>query len=447
MIAMRMSEMSDCVDGERSGADVRFEGVSTDTRTLRAGELFVALRGPRYDANGLLEAARASGAAGALAERRSDAGLPCVQVQDARLAFARLAGSWRERHSTAIVAVTGSNGKTTVKEMLAAILARAGDVLATRGNLNNDIGVPLTLCRLGQRHRFAVIEMGANHAGEIDALVRLVRPAVAVVTLCAPAHLEGFGSVEAVARAKGEIFAGLQPDGIAVINADDPNAPLWEVLAGGRRKVRFGFGVGAEVRAADLGGSQTRRIRIDTPAGTIETELALLGRHNVVNAAAAVACALALGVGLDACRTGLAEMRPVAGRLQTRHGVRGCRIVDDSYNANPGSLAAAIAAVADLPGRRWLALGDMRELGPEAARFHRDAGRLAREGGIERLFAVGDLAREAAASFGTAATLYTRPEDAAADIGRQIDADVTLLVKGSRSMHMERVVDALAQEA
>ncbi len=450
MIAARLSEIAAPLNGALQGADADFVGAGTDSRTLRAGELFIALRGPRFDGHAYAGDAAARGAAAVLVERAAQAPVPQLRVEDSRRALGRLARWWRARFELPLVAVTGSNGKTTVKEMLAAILGRAGAVLATQGNLNNDIGVPLTLFRLGPEHRHAVLEMGANHPGEIAALAGLARPAVAVNTLCAPAHLEGFGSVEGVARAKGEIFSALADDGVAVINADDAYAPLWAQLAAGRRQLRFAArDPDAEVRVIDRGAdaeSGKRRLLLQTPAGDIALQLALPGRHNGMNAAAAAACALALGIDPACVRDGLQQVRPMAGRLQLRRARGGGRILDDSYNANPRSLAAALDALVELPGRHWLALGDMGELGARARELHREAGELARAAGVERLFAVGELARVAAGAFGAGAAQYADAAAAAAAIGPNLTADVTLLVKGSRAAHLERLVGQVAAE-
>jgi UDP-N-acetylmuramoyl-tripeptide--D-alanyl-D-alanine ligase len=343
------------------------------------------------------------------------------------------------------VGVTGSNGKTTVKEMLALILGRQGPVLVTQGNLNNDIGLPLTLMALGAEHQHGVVEMGANHPGEIARLAHIAVPQVGVITQCAPAHLEGFGSVEGVARAKGELFQGLPENGTAVINADDAHAGLWHELAGSRRRLTFGLD-----RDADVTGSWTFEgrgydVRLRTPNGEASLRLPLLGRHNVLNALAAAAAALALGLSLDPVVAGLERMRPVAGRLQPKRGPLGSRIVDDTYNANPGSLAAALSALEGIDGRRWLAFGDMAELGADAAEFHRQAGDMARGAGVERLYALGPLSRLTVDAFGVGGYHFAGHEALTSTIREGLGPDVTILVKGSRSMHMERVVQALEE--
>jgi UDP-N-acetylmuramoyl-tripeptide--D-alanyl-D-alanine ligase len=446
VIAARLTEIAAPLMGSVLGADAPFRGVSTDTRTLSAGQLFVALRGARFDANEFVTEAGLRGAAAAVVERASPADLPQLLVTDGKAALGRLGGYWRAHFDGPIVGITGSNGKTTVKEMVSAILNRAGPVLATRGNLNNDIGVPLTLCELGPEYRYAVVEMGANHAGEIDRLSRLAAPAVALITCCAPAHLEGFGSVEAVARAKAEIWNGLGPEGVAVINADDPYAGIWERMVARHRRLRFALEAPADVRAVDLGIDATRltrRIALEHGAQRRGLELALLGRHNVLNAAAASACALALGLDLDSWAAGLQDVRAVAGRLQLKPGIGGMRLIDDTYNANPGSVRAALDVLAELPQQRWFVLGDMGELGEAADAYHRDMGLHARQVGIDRLFGVGAMSQSAVRAFGAGASHHGTPEAAAAAIRAQARVDATVLVKGSRSMRMERAVAAL----
>jgi len=359
------------------------------------------------------------------------------------LGLGRLAAAWRAHYAVPMAAVTGSNGKTTTKEMIAAILSRRGAVLATRGNLNNDIGVPLTLLRLRDEHRFAVIEMGANHAGEIAYLTGLARPDVAVITNAAAAHLEGFGSLEGVGRAKGEIFAGLRTGGVAVINADDAMAPLWFELAGDAQVRRFALDADAEVRGqwrAEHGGGH---LKLTTPAGETHIHLPLAGRHNAMNALAAAAVTEALGAGLDDIRAGLESLVPVHGRLERIAGVGGMHIIDDTYNANPASLAAALDVLTGEEGSRWLVLGDMGELGQDGARLHAEAGALARAAGVERLLALGELTREAVQAFGAGAEHFADVETLVAVLRRDWPGLGTVLVKGSRSMHMERVIEAL----
>lgn len=445
MIRLGTREAAELLGGTLTGTDVPFEGCGIDTRTLPVGALFVALPGTRVDGHDFVERARERGAAAALVSRPVATTLPTVRVADTRKALGRLAANWRGRFRFPLVGVTGSNGKTTVKEMTAAILRGLGPTLATEGNLNNDIGVPLTLARLGLEHRFAVVEMGANHPGEIAGLCELAQPQVGVVTHCAPAHLEGFGSVEGVARAKGELFQALPAEGTAVVNADDAYAGLWTRISAAGRRLTFGLEAAANVTGRWEPQDMGSRVHLVTPVGEADLRLALPGRHNVMNALAAAAVALALDVSLDAVVRGLESVRPVRGRLQVRE-ARGLRVLDDTYNANPGSVAAALAVLATSPGRRWLVLGDMGELGAESAELHRRMGRLAREAGVERLWTLGALAALAAESFGDGGCPFPSHAALAEALRSEAEPPATILVKGSRSMTMERVVEALEGE-
>ena len=446
MIRMRLGEAAAALGLCVAGEDVVFQGVSTDSRTVPRGALFAAVRGPNFDGHDFVAGAVQRGAAAALVERVPGVPVPFILVRDSVRSLGRLAAAWRNRfHDLLLVAVTGSNGKTTVKEMLAAIFRTMGPVSATRGNLNNEIGVPLTLCDLDAVHRTAVVELGASHRGEIGALTTLVRPCAGVVTQCAPAHLEGFGSIEGVARAKGELFEHLPEGATAVINAGDRYAALWRELAGSRPCISFGAGADADVRVRAVFGGGCNPIAIDTPGGALEVDLPLPGMHNALNAAAAAAAAIAANADPAAIREGLAAMRPVKGRLESKRGPRGTEIIDDTYNANPVSLRAGLGVLGTKPAPRWLVLGDMAELGPGGAALHAGAGRDARRHGVERLFVTGELSREAARAFGEGAACF---DDCAALIDRlrdELPAGATVLVKGSRSMAMERVVEAIAE--
>ena len=447
---MGLGEAAAALGLRAAGEDAAFHGVSTDSRTTAAGALFVAVRGPRFDGHDFVGAAATRGAAAALVEREPDAPapIPFILVRDSVRALGELAAAWRRRfRDLVLVGITGSNGKTTVKEMVASIFRTQGPVSATRGNLNNEIGVPLTLCGLDAGHRTAVVELGANHRGEIASLTALARPSVGVITQCAPAHLEGFGSVEGVARAKGELFEGLPDDAVAVVNADDSFAELWRGLARPRRCISFGAGADADVRVRVRPGAGPTHVSLDTPVGSVEIVLALAGTHNAFNAGAAAAAAIAAGAGLDAIREGLACVRPEKGRLESKRGPRGAEIIDDTYNANPVSLRAGLRVLGAKPGPRWLVLGDMAELGPEGASLHAQAGCDARRHGVQRLLVVGELSVEAARAFGDGATHFP---DCAALVDRlrdELPDGATVLVKGSRSMAMERVVEAIAREA
>ena len=442
----RLREAAHALDGEWSGDDAVFTAVSTDTRQLSPGALFVALTGPNFDGHDFVAVARERGACAALISRPVDDPLPQMRVADTRLALGRLAATWRTRFRHPLIALTGSNGKTTLKEMIAAILRVRGATLATEGNLNNDIGVPLTLLRLNGKQAYAVIEMGANHPGEIAYLTDLVRPDVAIINNAGPCHLEGFGDVAGVARSKGEIFQGLGPNGVAIINRDDPYADDWIALNPGRRIVDFGLDAPAAVSGQILDAT-THHFRLITEDGQIEIRLPVPGRHNIRNALAAAAAALTVGATLDEVRQGLESLRGVGGRMQRLPGWHGGAVIHDAYNANPASLAAALQAVGAEPGRKWLVLGDMRELGPAADELHARSGQEARASGFERLYALGEHSRAAVRAFGGGGEHFATVEALAAalDCALQNSGEPPLvLVKGSRGMRMERVVAALA---
>jgi UDP-N-acetylmuramoyl-tripeptide--D-alanyl-D-alanine ligase len=451
MISMLLSAAATAIEARLHGSDVVFSGCSTDSRSLAPGALFIALRGERYDGHDFVAAARERGASAALVEEETDTGpLPLLIAPDTRAAMGRLAGHWRSGFDLPLIALTGSNGKTTVKEMISAILSQQAPVLATRGNLNNDIGVPLTLFGLGAEHRYAVMEMGANHPGEIDYLSRLARPTVALITQCAPAHLEGFGSIDGVARAKAEIFNGLLENGTAVINADDDYAGFWSDTASAYRRISFGLGGDADISATNLrfdADSGRQSFVLLTPDGDTEVSLALPGRHNVMNALAAAACCCAVGIPPAAIRDGLEHMAAIAGRLQMKRARSGMRVFDDTYNANPASLKAGLEVVAGYPGRHGLVLGDMGELGGEAAALHRQAGELARAGAVQKLYAIGELSRHAVQAFGDSARHFTDAGELVRAVKADLDPSWTVLVKGSRAMGMEKIVQRLVEEA
>ena len=449
MIRGSLTDLARILEATLVGPDPGFAGVSTDTRRLTARELFVALRGPNFDGHDFVPGAAARGAAGAVVERPVDAALPWLRVEDSLQALGAIAADWRRRFILPVLAVTGSFGKTTVKEMMAAIAAARGEVLATRGNLNNEIGLPLTLLRLGASHRAAVLELGANHAGEIERLAAICRPSVGVVTAAGPVHLEGFGSLEGVARAKGELFAGLPDDATAVINADDPFAPLWRELAGARSRVHFGLASEAEFRAEALRQSldpagPVLEFRLVTPDGTAEVRLGLPGRHNALNALAAAAATWAAGWSLDEIVDGLARVRGVAGRMSLRKARSGALLIDDSYNANPTALLAAVEYATALPGETWVVLGDMGELGTASAELHAEAGELARTRGVARLYTIGTESAAAARAYGTPRH-FDSLDALAAELEAELPAEVNLLVKGSRSMRLEKLVERLVE--
>lgn len=446
---MRLHEAARALNAQAVGPDVEITSVSTDTRNLPAGCLFVALKGPRFDGHAFAAQALDAGAAAVMVEAGANLALPsALVVDDTRLALGRLAAWHRANMPARLVAITGSNGKTTVKEMVAAILAEetgADAVLATSGNLNNDIGMPLTLLRLTPAHRYAVIEMGMNHPGELSYLTELARPDVALVNNALRAHLEGLGSVEAVARAKGEIYAGLKDDGIAIVNADDPHAPLWRAMASSNPTLSFGFAENADIRIQAPVAGQAQRLTLTTPQGAIETILRVPGRHNLRNAAAAAAAALALGASANSVAKGLAAYDGTKGRLQIHPCILGATLIDDTYNANPDSTLAAIQVLAERPGTRILVLGDMGELGTDAAALHREVGEKARAAGLERLLCLGEMSTHTVQGFGTGAMHFERVEELLAEIECALGPEVTVLVKGSRFMKMERVVQSFME--
>ena len=429
--------------------------VHTDTRSLQAGDLFVALRGERFDAHAFLVQAREAGAVAAIAERGlSEAGLAGVEVPDSRQALGELARLWRSSHALPLIAVTGSNGKTTVTQMVASILrAAAGEAgaLATQGNYNNDIGVPLTLLRLRPEHRYAVIELGMNHPGEIHALAHMASPAVVLVNNAQREHQEFMATVEAVARENASAFVSLPMDGIAVFPADDPYTPLWRDMAAGRKRLTFGDAqAGADVHAQAVATGSGWSLMIHTPRGSIQTSLSVAGMHNVRNALAATACALAAGIGTEAVAQGLAGFQAVQGRTRVwslNWQGRPLTLVDDSYNANPDSVRAAIDVLAGLPGPRWLALGDMGEVGDQGLAFHQEVLAYALEQGIDRIWVTGPWMTQASPALTVSAQdrLVCWPDLASlqAAVLSQLHQTGSLLVKGSRFMRMERLVEAV----
>ena len=437
------------VPAELSGdGRVGFSSVSTDSRTLSPGALFVALSGERFDGHDYVARARENGAAGALVERRVEVDVPQLIVTDSKRAFGIAAGTWRSRFSLPVIAVAGSNGKTTVTQMVAAILGAAygeKNRLATRGNLNNDIGVPLMLWQLSKQHRAAVFEVGMNHPGEIAYLAQLVQPTIALVNNAQREHQEFMQSIEATAYENGETIAALSDEGVAVFPADDTCAPIWRQLSGTRRVIDFALDASAVVTATFEPEEDGARVSMATPAGVIDVRLASGGLHNARNALAAAACSIAADIGAEAIAAGLNAWRPVAGRgVKLR--IKDCNVIDDTYNANPDSVRAAIDLLAAAPAPRVLVLGDMGEVGVRGPEFHREMGLYARARGIDSLFATGPLMRETAQAFGANASHFD-------DIGALIDAlrpslraGATVLVKGSRFMQMERVVQALSAQ-
>ncbi|MSQ87658.1 MAG: UDP-N-acetylmuramoyl-tripeptide--D-alanyl-D-alanine ligase [Betaproteobacteria bacterium] len=433
--------------GADGGQTTRFHDLSTDTRTLGQGQLFVAIRGEHYDGHDFLAMAQERGAVAALVDARysaSAAPLPLLVADDTRRALGRLGRHWRLRFAPVVIAITGSNGKTTTKEMLASILrAHAGEaqVLATRGSLNGDIGVPVTLLRMRPTHRFCAIEIGMNHPGEIAPLAAITAPTIALVTNAQREHLEFMGSVAAAAAENANVFDALPDDGIAVLNAEDPMSGVFREKAGKRQRIEFGIETG-DVSGRYVLKALESEIVLKTPSGVAQATLAIPGLHNVRNALAAAACAYAAGIPAADIGVGLAAFRPTTGRLQVKQTAAGATLIDDSYNANPDSVRAAIEVLASCPGPTALVLGDMGEVGTQGPEFHAEVGRYAKEKGVALLLAVGSATLDAVHAFGEGAEHFDNVEKLAQ---RKIEAK-TILVKGSRFMRMERVVAELSGE-
>ncbi len=444
---MGLGEAAQAIGAQAVGPEVRFEGLSTDTRSVARGELFVAIRGEKYDGHVFLEVAKQRGAAAAMVDRThlGPAPLPLLVVEDTRKGLGRLGAHWRARFQPVLIAVAGSNGKTTTKEMLTAILrAHAGGdrVLATPGNLNTDIGVPMTLLRMTGNHTHCAIELGMNHPGEIAYLAAIARPTIAVVTNAQREHQEFMKTVAAAAEENASVFAALAADGVAVINGDDEQAHIFRRAKGARQTVEFKIEGGADVTATYSLGPLSSDIVVRTPAGEAKASIAIPGLHNVRNALAAAACGFAAGMAPAAIAKGLADFRPYTGRHQVKTLPSGATLIDDSYNANPDSVRAAIDVLAQLPRPTLLILGDMGEVGDSGPEYHREVGAYAKDKGISRLLAAGEATRETVRAFGQGASHVEDVEKIAAQAG----GAKSLLVKGSRFMRMERVVSALTGE-
>jgi UDP-N-acetylmuramoyl-tripeptide--D-alanyl-D-alanine ligase len=441
---MSLAEAAAATQGKLVGPDLRFRGVSTDSRAIGRGELFVAIRGEHHDGHAFLGMAQERGAAAALVDRgfAGVAPLPMIAVDDTRKGLGRLGRHWRARFAPVLIAIAGANGKTTAKEMLAAILrAHAGEpaVLATEGNLNTDIGVPLTVLRLGPSHRYCAIELGMNHPGEIEWLAGIAQPTIAVVTNAQREHMEFMKSVEASAEENAQVLRALPAEGTAVVNADDGCRSIFLAAAGARRIVEFGLERPASVTGGYALKALSSEISLRTPGGEARATLAIPGLHNVRNALAAAACAHAAGIPAETIGRGLSAFRPYTGRLQVKHTLHGATLIDDSYNANPDSVRAAIDVLAGCPAPTVLVLGDMGEVGEHGPEFHREVGAYAKSRGVGALYALGEASREAVQAYGAGARHFDAPDALAA----ALPGEATVLVKGSRFMKMERVVAAL----
>ena len=464
---LSLAQVASVLNVDLIGEDCEFSQVSINTRILEAGDLFVAIKGDNFDAHDYVQQAADRGACGLVVEKPVDCTLPQIIVTDSRTALGHIASLWSSAFTLPIIAITGSCGKTTVKEMTATILQAAfceddpECILATQGNLNNDIGVPLTLLRLNKAHKAAVVEMGANHIGEIKQLVNIVQPDVAVITNAGPAHIEGFGSLDGVAQAKGEIYSGIEQGGTAVINADDTYASYWEEICDkldkSLKQVRFGLNHSAEVSAQVSEAQQEtitgQQIAINTSQGQLTVVLSQPGMHNVYNALAATAAALAVGVSLQAVKTGLEGFSNVSGRLEQKTGLHSSRLFDDTYNANPGSVRAGIEAIKQFKGKHILVLGDMGELGAEAEALHYELGQDAFRLGIDSLFTLGSLTKATYKGFISAganaqqAQHFTERNELINELKTVLQSEHVVLIKGSRTMKMEEIVAALEMDA
>ncbi|HET6564125.1 MAG TPA: UDP-N-acetylmuramoyl-tripeptide--D-alanyl-D-alanine ligase [Xanthomonadales bacterium] len=443
MMPLRLSEIRQVLGLSPDGADASIDSIVTDSRKVRYGSLFAALPGRTADGHDFVKTAVETGAVAVLVQRPVATAVPQLLVDDVLVALGRIAALLRQKVAPKVVGITGSNGKTTIKEMLASILRQNAEVLATEGNYNNELGVPLTLFRLEQKHRYAVLEMGASKGGDIAYLAGIARPDVGVISNIGPAHLEGFGSVEGVARAKGEMYQALPKDGCAVINGAEPFVELWRNSNSAGDVLTFGFDTNNN-QDFDIhmpaGGSSPS---VSTPLGHFNLQLALPGRHNQLNALAATAAAVALKVPVEQIAAGLQAVKPVPGRLNVLHADAGWLVIDDTYNANPASLYSALQVLAGMQGKAWLVLGDMKELGEDSRKLHAEVGDAARAMGVRRIFATGEMSQQTVDAFGAGAEHFADREQLIAALKSELRPGINCLVKGSRSMGMEQVVHAI----
>lgn len=443
-MTVRLKKAADWMQAKFSGEDKTISGIATDTRLLAENELFFALAGARVNGHDLIQEAERKGAAGVVVSQTVNTKLPTLVVQDTVLALGKLSQAYRKQFDLPMAAITGSYGKTTVKEMLASILAAEGPMLATKGNLNTEIGVPLTLMQLTSEHRNAVIEMGARKPGDIRRLMEIASPTVALVNNAGIAHIEVFGSEQDVRNTKGELYAGLKPEGIAVINLDDPHVEYWKSLLHGQKIFTFGNTPSAELSLSAVKATQQgSQFTLNYQANHIPITLQAAGDHNIRNSLAAAATAFAMGVSMQAVQQGLTAFKSVTGRLQFKTGCLNCRIIDDTYNANPVSMRAALDVLAKQSGEKIFVMADMLELGEHAETWHREMGAEAKRLGIDKMYGFGKLTRNAILEFGTNAKYYEDKSLLIHDLKQILNKDVTILVKGSRGMRMEEVVIAL----
>jgi len=439
MMRLPLSEICTALGLPVADSHAVIESIVTDSRKVRYGSLFAALPGQTVDGHDFVKAAAGMGASAVLVQKPVEVAVPQLLVGDVLLALGRIAVHWRQGLHPRVIGITGSNGKTTIKEMLASILRQQAEVLATEGNYNNELGVPLTLFRLEARHQYAVLEMGASKAGDIAYLAGIARPEVALISNIGPAHLAGFGSMEGVARAKGEIYQALPSTGYAVINGAEPWADLWRSLNSAQNVLTFGFDQNNDINMPTGGSSPS----VNTPLGQFILELHLPGQHNQLNALAATAAAVALSIPVEQIAAGLRAVQPVPGRLNLIHAEAGWLVIDDTYNSNPASLYSALQVLASMQGKAWLVLGDMKELGDDSRKMHSEVGDAARALGVRRIFATGEMSRFTTNAFGKGAEHFENRSSLIEALQAELRPGVNCLVKGSRSMGMEQVVNAI----
>lgn len=440
MIHMSLNQAADLLNCTPAQSDLTFTGITTDSRKVVPGMLFAALPGETFDGHDYIQQAMERGAVAALVSQNVSTSLTVLQVTDVLTALGTLAGHWRSECTAKVIGITGSNGKTTVKEMVASILRQEGSVLATKGNFNNELGLPLTVFRLSKSHDFAVLEMGASNPGDIAYLAGIAKPDIGVITNIGPAHLKGFIDIQGVARAKGEMFAALTKDGTAIINAAEPWVDLW-LKTNGAGTVCYFNGEGENsIRVRHVADD----VVVSTPVGEFSLQLPLPGLHNLTNAMAATSVCLALDVPLDRIKAGLEAVKPVPGRLSLKRTASGWTVIDDTYNANPASLYAALKVLASEGGEPWLVMGDMKELGLDSRKMHAELGEAARSLGVKRIFAVGDASTATVDAFGEKAIHFNSRDGLIEALRAELRPGVACLVKGSRSMGMEHVVNAIS---
>lgn len=447
MGSLTSTQISNYIDADYHGSEVTFTSISTDSRAIKPGALFVALKGENFDGHDYIEQAIANGAIGLLVSKTVAATVPQIRVDDTLWAYGQIAAMYRSKFKIPMVAITGSCGKTSVKSMVASILKQVGNVLSPVGSYNNEIGLPKTLLDLSPEHEYAVLEMGARKFGDIKYLMELVNPSVALINNVAPVHIETFGDVDGVASAKGEIYDYLQPNGTAIINVDDVYAPFWISKLKTQNVITFGLECAADITCAYIVEEHHRnKFELVTDVGMIEVILPLLGLHNVKNALAAAAIARALDVSLEDIKAGLEAFVPVTRRMEIKSGIHGAKVIDDSYNANPVAMKYAIDILAKQLGKKIMVIGDMLELGPHAVDKHQELGRQAKAAGIDVLLAFGDLTRSAVTEFGSQAQFFADKDKLIHELSTMLDADTVVLVKGSNGMRLNEVVNAIVIE-